>query len=51
MALIEYYKSFGFRFVEFFRTPNIPEIQPYYRGLELALLEKSIGHRARYARD
>lgn len=58
VALIEYYKSFGFRFVEFFMTPTIPEIQPYYRGLELALLQrslghgaKSIGHRARCARD
>jgi ribosomal protein S18 acetylase RimI-like enzyme len=39
-ALIDYYIGFGFRFVEFFKTPDIPEIQPYYRGLELALLER-----------
>lgn len=40
--LIQYYQSFGYRFVEFFTTPRSAEIPPYYWDLELALFEMSI---------
>jgi ribosomal protein S18 acetylase RimI-like enzyme len=40
--LISYYKSFGFRFIENYTTPNIPELPIPHRNLYLALLELDI---------
>jgi len=37
--IIEYYKSFGFEFVENFTTPDILELPSHHRNLQLALLE------------
>ena len=37
--IIGYYESFGFKFVENYRTPNIPELPIPHRSLHLALLE------------
>ncbi len=42
-GLIAYYQNLGFRLVEFFTTPPVPEIPEYYWGLELALFEMPIG--------
>lgn len=38
-ALIDYYKSFGFSFIENFTTPNSLELPSHNRNLPLALLE------------
>lgn len=41
-SIINYYKSFGFEFVENFTTPNAPELPSQHRNLALALLEMQI---------
>ncbi len=38
-SIIRYYQSFGFRFVEFFTTPDSTELPVHNRKLDLALLE------------
>lgn len=38
-SLVGYYKSFGFRFVENFTTPDNPELPAHNRNLKIALLE------------
>ncbi len=38
-ALIEYYKSFGFSFIENFTTPDSLELPSHNRNLPIALLE------------
>ena len=40
--IIDYYKSFGFRFIENYRTSNTPELPIQNRNLHVALLEKGI---------
>lgn len=37
--IINYYKSFGFKFIENFRTSNSTSLPSQYRNLDLALLE------------
>ncbi len=37
--IIEYYKGFGFRFIENYTTPDSPELPVHNRGLQLALME------------
>lgn len=37
--IIDYYKSFGFAFIENYRTPNTPELPIQNRNLKVALLE------------
>ena len=37
--IIDYYKSFGFEFVENFTTPNSPDLPSQHRNLDLALLQ------------
>ncbi len=39
VVLIEYYKSFGFAFIEHYKTPDSIELPAQNRKLELALLE------------
>ena len=41
-AIIEYYKGFGFRFVEFYTTPDTTALPVHNRNLELGLLEYKI---------
>jgi GNAT superfamily N-acetyltransferase len=41
-TIIEYYKSFGFKFVENFTTPDSPELPVHNRNLSLALLEYTL---------
>jgi ribosomal protein S18 acetylase RimI-like enzyme len=41
-VIIEYYKSFGFRFIENFTTPESSELPLHNRNLALALLEYNI---------
>lgn len=38
-SIINYYKSFGFTFVENFTTPDSEEFPPHIRNMNLALLE------------
>ena len=40
--IIDYYKSFGFEFIENYKTPNILELPIPHRNLNLALLELNI---------
>ena len=40
--IIDYYKSFGFEFVENFTTPNTEELPVHNRNLALTLLERKI---------
>lgn len=40
--IVEYYKGFGFRFVENFTTPNTVELPVHNRNLALTLLEYSV---------
>jgi len=40
--IIDYYKGFGFSFVENYTTPNIPELPVHNRNLVLALLEYTL---------
>ena len=37
--IIDYYKSFGFEWIEDFETPNTTELAPQNRNLNVALLE------------
>ena len=37
--IIEYYKGFGFYFIEAFNTPDIPELPIHNRNIPLALLQ------------
>jgi ribosomal protein S18 acetylase RimI-like enzyme len=37
--IINYYKGFGFTFIEDFNTPDIPELPVHNRNIPLALLE------------
>jgi len=37
--IIDYYKAFGFYFIEDFNTPDIPELPVHNRNIPLALLE------------
>jgi len=41
-AIIDYYKRYGFRLVEYYTTPDTAELSEPYRNLHLALLESSI---------
>ncbi len=41
-TIIEYYKSFGFTFVENYTTPDTPELPNHNRNLGLTLLEYKI---------
>jgi Acetyltransferases len=40
--IIDYYKSFGFKFVENYRTDDIPELPVQNRNLNVALLEMKL---------
>jgi len=40
--IIEYYKSFGFKFIEYYKTPDIPELPIQNRNLNVALLEMEL---------
>ena len=40
--LINYYKSFGFEFIENYKTPDIPELPMQNRNLDHALLELKV---------
>lgn len=37
--IIEYYKSYGFQFLEYYTTPNTLELPAQHRNLKVALLE------------
>lgn len=41
-TIIDYYKSFGFRFIENYTTPNSEELPTQHRNLYLTLLEFEI---------
>ncbi|HMG88397.1 MAG TPA: hypothetical protein VK589_00005, partial [Chryseolinea sp.] len=43
--IINYYKGFGFCFIEDFNTPNIPELPVHNRNIPLALLEYNVSER------
>jgi predicted GNAT family N-acyltransferase len=43
-AIVNYYKSFGFSFVENYTTPDTPELPVHNRSLALSLLEFRIDH-------
>lgn len=38
-TIIEYYKTFGYKIVEYFRYPNSPELPVQARGNEVVLME------------
>jgi GNAT superfamily N-acetyltransferase len=40
--IIDYYKGFGFHFIEDFNTPDIPELPVHNRNIPLALLEYNL---------
>ena len=40
--LINYYKSYGFRFIEHFRSGDTPELPIQHRNLDLVLLELTV---------
>ena len=40
--IINYYKGFGFTFIEDFNTPDIPELPVHNRNIPLALLEYEV---------
>jgi ribosomal protein S18 acetylase RimI-like enzyme len=40
--LIEYYKSYGFQFIENYKTPDIQELPIQNRNLDVALLEMTV---------
>jgi ribosomal protein S18 acetylase RimI-like enzyme len=44
LKIIDYYKSFGFEFIENYRTPNASELPIQNRNLTVALLEMKIDH-------
>jgi ribosomal protein S18 acetylase RimI-like enzyme len=41
--IIDYYKSFGFKFIENYKTPDTDELPIQNRNLNVALLEKKVG--------
>jgi hypothetical protein len=41
-TIIDYYKGFGFNFVENYVTPDCPELPVHNRNLALALLEYKV---------
>ena len=43
--IIDYYKGFGFYFIEDFNTPDIPELPVHNRNIPLALLEYNLAGR------
>src|SRR5690349_3253365 len=40
--IINYYRSFGFQFIESYKTPNAPELPIQNRNLNVALLEINV---------
>lgn len=40
--IIQYYKSFGFKYIEDYTTPNTPELPDQHRNLKVALLEMKL---------
>ncbi|MFA6058254.1 MAG: GNAT family N-acetyltransferase [Taibaiella sp.] len=44
LKIIEYYKSFGFAFIENYKTPDAPELPIQNRNLNVALLELKLTH-------
>ena len=40
--IIEFYKHYGFKFIEEYITPDTPELPPQHRNLEVTLLEYKI---------
>jgi len=40
--IIDYYKSFGFAFIEYYKTTNAPELPIQNRDLNVALLEMAL---------
>jgi len=40
--IIDYYKSFGFEFIEYYRTTDTPELPIQNRNLNVALLEMAL---------
>jgi ribosomal protein S18 acetylase RimI-like enzyme len=40
--IIDYYKTFGFEFIENYKTPDTPELPIQNRNLEVALLEMKL---------
>ena len=42
--IIDYYKSFGFNFVEYFSTPDTPDLPLQQRGNEVILLEMRLNY-------
>ena len=40
--IIDYYKLFGFEFIENYKTPNVPELPIQNRNLDVALLEMKL---------
>ncbi len=40
--IIHYYRSFGFEFIENYKTPNAPELPSQNRNLNVALLEMKV---------
>jgi ribosomal protein S18 acetylase RimI-like enzyme len=44
LKIIDYYKSFGFEFIENYRTPDASELPIQNRNLTVALLEMKIDH-------
>ncbi len=40
--IVDYYKRYGFRLVEYYTTPDTPDLAPPYRNLHLALLELNL---------
>ncbi len=42
LNIIEYYKSYGFQFLENYTTPDTPELPDQHRNLKVALLEMKL---------
>jgi ribosomal protein S18 acetylase RimI-like enzyme len=40
--IIDYYKTFGFEFIENYKTPDAPELPTQNRNLDVALLEMKL---------
>lgn len=40
--IIDYYKTFGFEFIEYYKTADIPELPAQNRNLNVALLEMAL---------
>jgi len=43
--IIDYYKSFGFEFIENYKTINAPELPIQNRNLNVALLEMKVSNK------